>query len=437
MKKLLARGGILLGVSAIISKLLGLWRDRLFLQTFESSDKVDLIFASFRIPDFFFFLLIGGTVSTLFLPRIADLKSEEKTPFFSSFLWLIVIFFGITCGLGTIFTDQLITLFAGGFDPNLQIEMIPLARCLFGSVFLLSISSVFAAFHQSQERFLSLATAPILYTGTLCLGLFLWQDAFGLMTVGLATLAGAGLHLFINAGTYFAKGNTLSFDWLKPPKSWKGFQKDFLYRVLNNSSFQINQSADVLIASFLLAGSVTAFSLGTNTGLILLSIIGLPIANAAFPRLAKSKHQIHEQKLIVKKSLFWIAFFVIPASIIGAVFSKFLLHWAYNLDGQNLEMATTVFWWTVISLPFACAIPIMSRVFLANDDTKTPLRITAISLLTATGIAAIFSLWILPPEQAILGLAWGNFTANTLSALLFGILLIHKFKKHDSTENND
>lgn len=432
MKKLLARGGVLLGLSAIISKFLGLWRDRLFLDIFESSEKVDLIFASFRIPDFFFFLLIGGTVSTLFLPRINDIKETEKKPFFSSFVWLIIVFFGIICGLGTIFTPSLVTLFAGGFEPELQSEMIPLARCLFGSVFLLSMSSVFAAFHQSQERFLSLATAPILYTGTLCIGLFLWRDTFGLMTVGVATLFGAGLHLIVNTGTYFARGNTMSWSWLKPKKSWKGFQKDFIARVLNNSSFQINQSADVLIASFLMAGSVTAFSLGTNTGLILLSIIALPIANAAFPKLTKSKNNNSEQSLILKESLVWIAFFVVPASIIGAVFAKPLLQIAYNIEGEQLEQTALVFWWTVISLPFACAIPVMSRIFLANDDTQTPLRVTAIALLTATGIAATFSLWILPAEKAILGLAWGNFTANTVSALLFAILLIHKFKKNDS-----
>jgi putative peptidoglycan lipid II flippase len=85
VKKLLISGGMLLGISAVGSKFLGLWRDRLLVDIFGQSDKVDVIFASFRIPDFFFALLIGGTVSTLFIPRIANLKKEEKYVFFFKF----------------------------------------------------------------------------------------------------------------------------------------------------------------------------------------------------------------------------------------------------------------------------------------------------------------------------------------------------------------
>jgi len=79
-------------------------------------------------------------------------------------------------------------------------------------------------------------------------------------------------------------------------------------------------------------------------------------------------------------------------------------------------MTTIVFRWTIASVPFACACPLLSRVFLARDDTRTPLRITTTSLAFATALAAILSLKLLPPDNAILGLAVGNFTANVLVA---------------------
>lgn len=428
MKRFLLSGGVLLGGSAILSKFLGLWRDRLFLDIFGAGEKIDLIFASFRIPDFFFFLLIGGTVSTLFLPRFTPLGEKEKTQFFSSFLWGVILLFGIFCGLGAMFTDSLSGIFAAGFELSLRQEMIPLARCLFGSVFLLSVSSVFAAFHQSKQQFLTIALAPVLYTGSICAGLYFWRDSFGLLTVGLAAVFGAFAHLMVNMNTFFVQQNKITWVWKKPVSAWKNFKSDFVFRVTNNAAFQINQSADVLIASFLIAGSVGAFSIGTNLGSVLLSIVGFSVANSAFPKLAKAKDDSATQKKIVGSSLGWIAFFTIPVAVIGVVFAQPILQLLFNLEGKSLEMATTVFFWTVLSLPAACCIPILARVFLASGDAKTPMKITAFSLLVATALAAVLSLRILPTEIAILGLAIGNFTASVLSASIFGVAVWRKLR---------
>ncbi len=412
-------GSVLLALSALVSKGLGLYRDRLFLTLFESPETVDLIFASFRIPDFFFFLLIAGTVSTLLIPRVHNLEKTEKTLFVSSFFWGILVFFGAICALGVVFTPFFIRIFAGGFESSLQSQMIPLSRFLFGSVFILSISSVFAAFHQYKKQFAILALAPVLYTATLCGGLLLFQTQYGLTTVGISALCGALFHAFINIGLYVYNGEKIKLCWKKPSSSWQSFRKDFLFRVLNNSGFQINQSIDILIASFLMMGSVTAFSLGTNTGMVLLSIVGLPIANATFPYLTDASSDTEKQRKIVIQTLKQVLIIAIPASLIGIFIGKPLLAWAYNIENIMLTQTYTVFFWTVLSLPFACMIPTLSRVFLANNDTKTPLIVTSLSLAAATLVVLISVFIILPEERAILGLALGNLTANTLSALLF------------------
>lgn len=433
MKKLLLRGGVLLSLSALISKFLGLWRDRLFIEVFGDLGSVDIIFASFRIPDFFFFLLIGGTVSTLFLPRIAELDKKSQKEFFSSFLWGVLLLFGVLCGLGAFFTLPLIHLFAGGFSPEMQLQMVPLAQMLFGSVFLLAVSSVFAAYQQSKERFLSLALAPIFYTLTLCLFVFFFREQKGLFIIGLGALTGAGIHLLFNAGAYFYQKNSIGIFWKKPLPSWKNFSSDFFQRVINNASFQINQSADVLIASFLMLGSVTAFTLGTNLALAPLTIIGFSIANATFPKLTKAQKNRSEQKKILLNALNPIAWITIPGTILALLFPGPLLTLIYGLDSALLPSTKIVFSWTVLTLPLACMIPVMSRVFLAQNDTKTPLKITLFSLFCATSLAAFLSLVVLPKENAIWGLAMGNFTANLLSASLFGVALY----KYFSDEKND
>jgi len=430
VKKYLLRGGVLLGISAILSKCLGLYRDRLFIDIFGSGELIDVIFAGFRVPDFFFFLLVTGVVSQLFLPRISHLDSDDQTQFFSSFLWLIVFGFGVICGVGALWPELLVPFFAKGLDPTSQTQVAELARLLFGSVFLLSVSAVFAAFLQTREYFLSLSLAPILYTGGICASLLFFTDRFGIQSVGYAALIGAGLHLLINVVAFFFHDGKIQYHWQKPVSAWKGFKSDFSLRILNNAAYQVNQSADVLIASFLLTGSVGAFSIATNLGGLLMSVVGISAANSAFPRLARAKGDPQVQREILKSSVGWILFFTVPAAVIGALFPTQILSLLYNLSGESLRMASIVFFWTVITLPFFCIIPVFSRAFYANGDVKTPAWITTISLTIATALAAILSLVILPPNIAILGLALGTFTANVLSVVLYGGIFFWRYRSH-------
>ena len=429
LKRYSLRGGVLLGISALLSKFLGLWRDRLVVSTF-SPESSDLVYAAFRIPDFFYYLLVGATVSVIFLPRLVGLTETEKKQYMSSFLWGVLVCFGILSVFGIIAAPALAQVFASGFSPELKQGVASLARLLFGSVFLLSLSSVFAAALQAQQRFIAIALAPLFYMGFIALALFFFKATLGVNIVGYGALSGAVAHLVITASTYFLTGQRLTVVWQKPVSAWQNFWPDFGRRVFNNAAFQINQTADILIASFLTLGAVTSFTLGSNLGHFLLSIVGLSVANSAFPKLANAKHDYAAQRKILWHAGQWISFFCVPAAVICAVFSTEILQILFTLEGTRLAMAQTVFFWTVLSLPFACMLPLLARIFLANDDTLSPLYATLTSLVVATSTAAYLSLVYFPSEQAILGLALGNFIANTLGFILFISLIWWKYERH-------
>ncbi len=427
----LLKGGVLLGASALASKLLGLWRDRLVVSVFPA-ESADLVYAAFRIPDFFYYLLVGATVSVIFLPRLVDLTETEKEEYTASFLWGVLVLFGALSLVGVMMAPWLASLFASGFELGLQTQIADLARYLFGSVFLLALSSVFGARLQADHRFAAIALAPLVYMGSIALSLYFFTDQFGIQIVGFGALAGAVLHLLTTTSVYFARGGTIMWAWGKPAQAWVKFWPDFGRRVFNNTAFQINQTVDVLIASFLLVGSVTAFTLGTTLGHFLMSIVGMSVMSAAFPKLTRHKHNYSEQRKILAHSLRWILGLTLPVSVFCALFTEPILRFLFNLEGLSLAMTQTVFFWTVLSLPLACTLPLCSRLFLANDDTVTPLYATITTLTLATALAAFLSLVYLPSDKAILGLAIGNFTANSLGFLLFMGLIWWKYERHNT-----
>ncbi len=418
MKKILTSGGALLMGSAFMSKVLGLLRDRLLVSNLPA-EQLDRVFAAFRVPDFFFFLLVGGTVATLLLPRMSVLKKDDRVKFLSSFLWLVVTVFGLFCLIGAVFPHYFVQIFASGFDAGAQAEIATLVRWLFGSVWLLACSAVFGAAQQEQQKFLSVAIAPILYTGAICLGIWFGIEKYGLQVIGISAVCGAFLHLFINFIAYFSSGGRLGWWWKKPVNSWKHFGSDCSARIGTNAAFQINLSADMWIASFLAAGAVSAYQIGTNLGMALLSMIGIPIASASFPKLTAARDNPVEQQKVLSDSLKWVFLATIPAAIIGAVFAEFWLILLFDAEGELLRLGKWVFQIVVLSLPAACAIPVLSRIFLANDDVRTPLRVTIIALSIATAVAATLALVVLPKNISVLGLGIGTFLANTLSAILF------------------
>ena len=422
--KFLLRGGVLLAGSAILSKFLSLIRDRLLLEIFVDKTTVDLIYASFRIPDFFFWLLVASTVALTFIPRIQKVKEEYQKEFFSSFFWWITALMTGIVMARQLFLPNLVGIFAGGFDAEIQSQIVFLTRFLFGCVRFLSFSSAFSAFLQWKRAFWAMALAPLLYMGTIVLGIWLFAAEYGLVAVGVSAIAGAALHtLLLSSVTIIKYKLKIQRTWRSPALAFDNFTGDFGRRVLNGSAFQINQSADILIASFLIAGSVTAFSLGTALGHVLLSIVAFPIAQTTFPRLVEKQDQIKDQKAILARSTKIILLLTIPFSIICVILSEWILGLVFGLEGDRLMMTNTVFFWTVISLPAACLIPVWSRFFLANNDTTTPLKCNFIALGIATALAAFLSLQVFSGTQAILGLAIGNFTANFLNALLFGVLI--------------
>ena len=69
---------LILSVASLISRLLGLIRDRLLASTFGAGSDLDVYFAAFRIPDFIYNILIAGGIVVAFLPLFSEYFLKDK-----------------------------------------------------------------------------------------------------------------------------------------------------------------------------------------------------------------------------------------------------------------------------------------------------------------------------------------------------------------------
>jgi len=76
--KTIFSAAVILGAAALISRVLGLVRDRLLAGRFGAGDELDIYFAAFRLPDFIYSILIMGAVSSAFIPVFAQYFQKDK-----------------------------------------------------------------------------------------------------------------------------------------------------------------------------------------------------------------------------------------------------------------------------------------------------------------------------------------------------------------------
>jgi len=66
--KTIVSAAVILGAASLISRFLGLIRDRMLAGTFGAGDELDIYYAAFRIPDLVYSLLVLGAISAGFIP---------------------------------------------------------------------------------------------------------------------------------------------------------------------------------------------------------------------------------------------------------------------------------------------------------------------------------------------------------------------------------
>ncbi len=102
---------ILLGLSAGISAILGLIRDRLLAGRFGAGVELDIYFAAFRIPDFIYGILIVGGITAAFLPVFSEhfqKNSKEGWELTNNVLNCFLILLIFICLILSIFTPLII-----------------------------------------------------------------------------------------------------------------------------------------------------------------------------------------------------------------------------------------------------------------------------------------------------------------------------------------
>lgn len=422
------------------SRVLGLVRDRLLNARF-APDELGVYFAAFRLPNLIFELLVMGALTSAFIPVFTKYLTEHnEKEGFDIAATLINMSTAVLLVLAIpllLFTNQLSHFLAPGFSPVQVARMAEYTRfMIIFQVLPLLVGNFFTGILQSYNLFLVPAIAPIAYNIGIIIGIVTLTPMFGLLAPVYGVGIGAALFMFIQFPLVILVGyrHEWVFDWRH--KGVREVLKLIGPRTLGLAVSQIDSTVDLMLASILGARMVTVFNFAQQLQQLPVGLFGVSVAQAALPTLsaASAKEDRGEFKKSVISAIHQILFFVFPAStlfivlripVVRLVFGASRFDWeATVLTGMTLSMfAISIFAQSIVN--------VLARGFYALYDTKTPVKVSVISILTNT-LLSLYFIKILGLPVWSLGLSTS--IASILNASMLYILLDQKIGKFSKME---
>lgn len=411
-----------------INKVLGMFREIIFANSFGLSKSYELFLISVVIPTILntFIAYVG---QNFFIPQYNRIKIQEgeikARIFFNKALGLFFILSFITA-LGILFSEEaILKLFTSGL---IESEFIIAKKILLIILFTIPLNGMMAillAYLQAEYDFRNAFVSHLFLNSTIILVVVLFTTSVGIYSIPIGFLLGT----FLQVGflLVFVRNKIVLKDiWSGKGNFLKQFPTQvFLITVFIELMGQLYVFIDRLFYSSVQSGGIAALNYATAIFLIPISILSMAFSSAIFPKFSETfaAGKIDETENLFNTSMRITFFFFVPSSFVFILYAQPIVELLYHRGAFNTSdvlMTAEILKIYGISLAFFAAYAIINKLLFVITAFKWLLLSSATVIIVK--IAASF---LLVPGYQQKGLA----AASSLSYLLyfvFGTAIIIK-----------
>ena len=421
---------LLLTLSALLSRVIGLVRDQYIAYEFGAGHNTDAYNVAFYLPEWINYLLVGGAASITFvtiLDRYRATNDEaEGERALSIILNTMVIVLGGAILLAEIFTPLFTRIY---FDPASPegILCTRITRILLPAQLFFFAGGVLASVLLVRKQFSFQALSPLIYNLGIIFGGVLLASRMGISSLGVGALVGAILGPFLlNAyGAYRAGLRYHPILDLKHPglREWVRLSLPLMLGVT------IITLDNQILGYFAKhgAGDISRLNYAKRLFTAPMAIIGQAAGAASLPFFASlfGRNQFAGFASAVNRSVSRLIAFSLLGSAAMIALAQPAVDLIFRRGSFNAADATstaTYFAIFAISLALWTAQAIYARAFYAAGETFAPMLAgTIITIIT------IPIYWQLHQHFGVIGLAWAS---NLAILLQTGTLAILAHRRH-------
>ena len=407
----------ILVITLAFSNLLGVVRDH-FLTQYLPTERLDIYYAAFRLPDLVFNLLILGAIAAAVIPVLSrELKKNEAEAWraASNLINVGLVILVVILGLLYLLLPIILPVIFAEFDTAKIQETITLGRWMLLSPLFFATSYFLGSILNIKKRFTIYALAPLFYNAAIIAATILGAERWGIRAPVAGVILGAFLHMVIQAPAVWALGfrprPILSF---KDPVVYRIYRL-MLPRSLALGANQLQLLVFTIFAS-VIPGAIAVYNLADNIQTVPTVILGNSLATATFPRLA---HLYDDNKdafrgLLIK-TIRLILVLIVPGTVglflLRAQVVRLILGYGEFGWSDTRAVVDTVGLFA-LGIVAQGLLPLLSRAFYALEDSFFPMKVTLWSVVV--GIAGGY---VGLQYLGVAGLALGFSIAGWVSCL--------------------
>lgn len=438
----LGRSGSIVAVMTLLSRVLGFVRDQVLAIVFGAGATTDVFLVAFKIPNFLRRLFAEGAFAQAFVPIFTEYREtgdraalRDLAAHVSGTLTLVLL---VITTLGVMCAPFIVMVFAPGFVGNeSQFELAThMLRITFPYLMAVSLVAYAGSMLNTFGQFAIPSFTPVLLNICMITAAVVFSPYFPEPIVALAWgVFVAGVVQLALQLPFLQRLGLLP----KPRWGWKHSGVRRILRlmapaVVGSSVAQINLLLDTVIATFLVSGSLSWLYYSDRLMEFPLGLIGVTLGTIILPRL--SKEYATKAEVGYRNTITWALRITVlvglPATVGLIVLAAPMISTLFEYGAftpADTEMAAYSLVAYSFGVPAFILIKIYAPAFFARQDTKTPVRIGIVALITNM----VYNLMLVLP------MVWLDFVAphtglalaTTLSAAQQAWMLQRELKKRE------
>lgn len=422
------RAATVVGAGILLSRLVGLVRQKVFAAYFGSGGEADAWSAAFRIPNILQNLFGEGVLSASFIPEYARLRAhgddEGRRELAGAVLGLLSLLTAVVVLVGVFTASWWVDAIAPGFEGERRALTIQLVRILFPGTGILVITAWCLGVLNAHGKFFLSYAAPVIWNVAMIVTLLAFGGRTDLpdLAVRLAwgSVAGAVLQLAVQ----WPVVTRLLGDWhisrTRRAGPVRAVFANFVPVFIARGVGQISAYVDSFISSLLVEGSVVTLTYAQALYMLPVSLFGMSVTASELPAMASVTGTRDEVATRLRSRLSTglrrIAFFVVPSAVAFLALGDLVATVVYR--GGEFGADEAIWVWGVLAgstvgLLSSTSGRLFGSALYALGDTRTPLRFAIVRVVLGSTLGLCFALWLIPslgvnPRWAVAGLTIGS-----------------------------
>ncbi len=401
---------VIVGGGILLSRFMGLFRDKLISLLFGATRESDLYFAAFVIPDLINYMLAGGYFSITLIPfltRYFEENEQEGWRFFSSvFLWVTFSICTLTA-VAFFSASTLARLAAPGLDARELARLAFFLRIILPAQIFFLCGSCLTGILFMRKQFFVPALVSVVYNIFIIAGGLLLRSR-GMEGFCWGVLFGAFAGNLLLPFLAVKYGGGFRFSWSIFHPGLKSYFLVALPLMIGQSITVLDQQFMRIFGSFAQAGAVSWLSYARRIMMVPVSVVAQAAGMASFPFMADLyvKGDLPRLYRTIKSALQNVMTLLIPVCawmmlIAGPTIR--LIFQQGRFDAADSFITARLLQVLLVCVPCWGVQQVLSRAFYAKLDTLTP---AVLGTLVTVLVIPLF--YLMAVHIGAAGVAWAS-----------------------------